>query len=239
MDTYRDFLKCIIDKNGFDYLFTNAFTIYQELLNYEGVNPKYARILLVTLLAKIPEQVKNESLDLNTLSNLMQVELLITKPIADEFAAMYQSLFSNENIAKWKKNVAKGLIEFCRKDWSFPWEGFGVWYADDMHMDCECSTEAILEVVNKKLVKAETQELISANPFVTSQEIYEIYHAKLVEILNRDFEEYTQADDYYPPVTEDYDSNYLDVLENFCARHGFEIVSYEFDGSTSDYYEPN
>jgi hypothetical protein len=238
MDTYRDFLKQMIDKNGFNYLFTNAFTIYQELLECENINPKYARILLLTLLAKVQEQAKNNIAGIYALSKYMQDELFITQPIADEFAAMYLSLFSEENKAAWKKNAAKGLIEFCDKEWTFSWEGYEVWYADHVHMDCECTTEAILEVSDKKLVKAEMKKLVETNPFVTAQEIFEIYQEELEDILNRDFREYSQGDDYYPPVAEDYDSNYLCVLEDFCAKHGFEIITYEFDGSTSD-YEPN
>jgi hypothetical protein len=148
---------------------------------------------------------------------------------------MYQSLFSEENMAEWKKKVAKGLKEFCSKEWSFPWEGFEVWYADHVHMDCYCTAEAILEVNDKKLVKVEMKKLVATNPFVTAQEIFEIYQKELDELLDRDFEEYVQFDDYYPPVTEDYDSNYLSILEDFCAKHGFEIISYEFDGSNSDY----
>jgi hypothetical protein len=83
MDTYRDFLKQMIDKNGFDYLHSNAFNLYNELLGLENVDPRYARVLLLTLLAKVHEQAKRGTADLSTLSKLMQDELFISEHIAN------------------------------------------------------------------------------------------------------------------------------------------------------------
>lgn len=76
MDTLKDFLKQTIDKNGFEYLNSNAFDIYENLIESET----------------------------------------------------NQTLFSVENILEWDNKYARGLKEFCDREWSFPWEGFEVWY---------------------------------------------------------------------------------------------------------------
>ncbi|MDR0286130.1 MAG: hypothetical protein LBI03_00235 [Clostridiales bacterium] len=60
-------------------------------------------------------------------------------------------------------------------------------------------------------------------------------HDELCKLLDSDFQDYAQVEDYYPPVGEDYGYNYEYVLEGFCKKRGFEIISYECNGETSDY----
>jgi len=238
MDTLKDFLKQIIDKNGFEYLNSNAFDIYENLIESETIDHRYARILLLTLLAKVYERANNKDVDISTLSKHIQKELFLKKNIADDFAFLYQTLFRTENISEWDNKYAKGLKEFCAREWSFPWQGFEVWYAGSVHVDCSYTAEVMIRVCDKKLVEEDVKKLVETNPFIAATEIYKKYHDELCKLLDRDFQDYAQADDYYPPVGEDYDSNYECVLEEFCKKHGFEIISYECDGETSD-YEPN
>lgn len=238
LDTLNVFLKQIIDKHGFKYLNSNAFDIYENLIESKTIDHRYARILLLTLLAKVYEQANSEDVDISKLSNYIQKELFLKKSIADEFAHLYLALFKPENILEWDNRHAEGLKEFCDREWSFPWDGLEVWYASNVHVDCRFSAEATIRVCDKRLVEEDMKKAVETNPFIQAAEIYEKYHDELCTLLDNDFEDYAQADDYYPPVGEDYDSNYMDILETFCKEHGFEVISYECDGDTSD-YEPN
>ena len=235
MDILKDYLKEIIEKNGFEYLHSNAFDIYENLIESEIIDHRYARILLLTLLAKVYERANNKDADISTLSKHIQKELFLKKSIADDFAFLYQTLFRAENISEWDNKYAMGLKEFCDSEWSFPWVGFEVWYADSGHVDCSCTAEVIIRVCNKKLVEKDMKKLVETNPFIAATEIYKKYHDELCKLLDSDFQDYAQAEDYYPPVGEDYDSNYEYAIEAFCKKYGFEIISYECDGNTSDY----
>ncbi len=125
--------------------------------------------------------------------------------------------------------------DFCKKEWSFPWEGFETWYSGNVHVDCSCTAETIIQVINKSKVYEDTEVFLREHSFATANQIYGEYLNKLCEILDDDFHEYAQCDDYYPPVGEDYAINYSDIVERFCNEHGFEIISCQCDGETSDY----
>ena len=70
------------------------------------------------------------------------------------------------------------------------------------------------------------QKLLKKNPFMTKESIYAFYEKKLKKYLNPEFEEYCTCDDYYEPV-----------VEAFELTYGFEVISYEGDGSDGG-YEP-
>ena len=162
MDTLKDFLKHIIDKNGFEYLNSNTFNVYENLIECETIDHRYARILLLTLLAKVYEWANNKDVDISTLSKHIQQELFLKKNIADDFAFLYQTLFGAENISEWDNKDAKGLKEFCDREWSFPWEGLEVWYAGNVHVDCSCTAEVMIRVCDKKLVEEDMEEALQA-----------------------------------------------------------------------------
>ena len=54
-----------------------------------------------------------------------------------------------------------------------------------------------------------------------------------MEKLNREY-----CEEYYPPVMEDYSGNGEYALEECCKKLGLKIISFECDGSMSD-FEPD
>jgi hypothetical protein len=238
MDTLKDFLKQIIDENGFKYLSSNAFKIYKKLIDSGTTDLRRARILLLTLLAGVYKLAKEKNADKDKLSAYIQDELFLRKDIADDFASLYTELFSAENISEWDNKDSAGLKEFCGGEWEFLWEGFAVWYASHVHVDCSANAKALLKVSDRKLVRERLKKLVKTNPFISAEKIFEEYNDELCELLDGDFKFYVEAEDYYPPVAEDYGENYEDVLEKFCKKHGFEIIDCEFEGDTSN-FEPN
>ena len=65
-------LKQIIDQESLNYLKTNPFGVYQNLID-KDVAEHSARLILMTLLAKIPEKLERNNWDLETLIQYIQM----------------------------------------------------------------------------------------------------------------------------------------------------------------------
>ena len=114
----------IIDEQGVEYLQRSPYAVYQKLIS-EKARSDYARLVLITLLCNA--SVKAGEMDEAELSKDLQNSCFLRKKAADEIAAMYKSLFSEENISSWKKKEYAGFKEFCECTWEFEWEGSGKW----------------------------------------------------------------------------------------------------------------
>ena len=102
-------------------------------------------------------------------------------------------------------------------------------------MDCFCSATATIKIVDPQKVGNELKKKLEKNPFMTSDEIFGHYQSILYDLLDSEFEEYCTADDYYPPVVEDFDVNYNHIIEGFCSKYGMELIASEYSGNSSDF----
>ena len=87
-------------------------------------------------------------------------------------------------------------------------------------------------------VSEDLKKMLAKNPLVSAEEIFAHYADKLLQLLDDDFESYCTDDDYYQPVVEDYVDNFDYVVQDFCKKHGLEMVSSKFNGFSSD-FEPD
>lgn len=104
-----------------------------------------------------------------------------------------------------------------------------------MHLDCTASGSATIRVSDPGKIEADQAKLLEENPFMSAEQIFELYDKQLSEELDSDFDEYCTCDDYYPPVVEDYDENYKHFIQEFCIKYGREMLDYECEGDTSDF----
>ena len=129
-----------------------------------------------------------------------------------------------------------GFREFCEGEWAYSWSGESTWYVDNVHVDIEGEGSVEWKVSDKKLLRTHLLDTLSRNPYISADGIFEMISNELDNVLDNEYKEYAEADDYYPPVGEDFEFGY--IVEDFCKKCGLEVISCEFDGSTSD-YEPN
>lgn len=126
-----------------------------------------------------------------------------------------------------------GFREFCEGVWVYSWSGEGTWYAGNVHVDIEGAGSAEWKVSDTKLLRSHLSSILSRNPYISAKGIFEIISSEMNDVLDDEYKEYAEDDDYYPPVGEDFEFGY--IINDFCKKCGLEVVSYEFDGSTSDY----
>ncbi|MDO5650452.1 MAG: hypothetical protein Q4G11_07590, partial [Gallicola sp.] len=155
--------------------------------------------------------------------------------ISHQMADIFIRLFNEKNSEEWAKKQYSGFKKFCSKDWNFIWEGFSVWTAGDIYVDATASATATVRIIEPSKIKAHNEKLLKKNPFVKAKQLFEIYQQLLCEELDSDFEYYCTCEEYYPPVAEDYGENFACIMHEFCAKHGMELIDYEFDGETSNY----
>lgn len=228
-------LKQIIDQESLNYLKTNPFGVYQNLID-KDVAEHSARLILMTLLAKIPEKLERNNWDLETLIQYIQKECCLNQDAAETLANLYEKLFSPENRVNWKQRVNEGFIEFCGRSWHFKLKAESAWNNDGCCVDAEFSASFDLEVCDKEILVGQLKALLTSNPYVKAEAIYQHTEKILKAELSKDFDGYVTAEDYYPPVAEDYGYNYEEIINEFCGNYGFKVSDLEMDGETSDYY---
>lgn len=226
----EQFLKQIIDREGINYLSTDSYKVYKELSG--TVDGCSARLILVTLLAGVAKCDIHEE---TALSKYIQKECCLKKSASDRLACLYLSLFSAENCREWNHKIDEGFNNFCKKEWHFDLEAHGVWYTGNVHVDADCYASVDLKVCDSNATRMEVKTLLEQNPFTTEDTLYSYFDEKLDEELSADFEGYVTGEDYYPPVAEDYGINFEYLMLEFCRRYGFELLSYDCGGETSDY----
>lgn len=230
-------LKEMIEENGLDYLKENPFDIYSLLLDEKVASPLSIRMILLTLLTQVHLKAK-ELADPNAITRYIQRSCCLNTEMADFLSSIYAEVFSAENQKEWEKRAGMGFADFCRQVWKFSWNGDCEWSCRGGSMNCFCNATATIKIVDTQQVGNELQKMLEKNPFMASDEIFGYYQSMLGDLLDSDFEDYCTADDYYPPVVEDYVENFADFVNNFCKKHGMELIASEYSGNSSD-FEPD
>ena len=224
-DDLKAFLKTLIDRNGFACLSTDAFEIYSLLPKRRPRNRRMAGALLLTLLNEIPERVREAGWHHRDLCELIHEECLLAEETASELAEIYLEVFSEANYRAWEAQKEQGFAEFCEQDWLISWEDASIWYVQNVHVDCEAQADIVIQVQDMDRIRAALASELQRNPFITAGDILAWFAEKLRNQLSRDFSAYVQAEEYYPPVAEDYEA--CETAKSFCLEYGFRLISCE------------
>ena len=258
-------LRNLVNDEGIDYLSREPFEVYRYLTDEMELDKKLCRSILSVLLAGVVEETlkiqgvqsdaegrpvltglsgviedSNQIPDdkLNRLTKWIQKECFYKKSLADDLAGMFLSLFSTENLAAWNVRTGEGFREFCDKEWKYKFHGEHTWHHGGGSEDCWVDIEMSFVVEESELFKELIKRDFTDNPFLSVEAIYDIVSDRLNELLQNDMEEYAEAETYYEPYMEDYQSNGEPVVKEFCDNYGLKLLSFECDGSESG-FEPD
>ena len=228
-------LKKIIDEEGIEYLSRESYGVYESLYECTEV-PALCRCVLSVLLAGIMEHM--EGAEPASLSSWIQKHCFYKKNVADGLAAMFVSLFSEENREAWSDKADGGFREFCNREWEYKFHGEHTWHHGGGTEDCWVDIEMDFAVKKPELFRALIAKELDRNPFLTEDAIYEFVSKKLDNLLQTDIEEYAETETYYEPYMEDYGSNGEYTVKEFFKKYGMKIIYFECDGSESG-FEPD
>ena len=240
MNDAIDFLKDYIWKNGFDKLSGNPVAVYEAMTRGSKgspcVEPKTARLVLVTLMSKTHEMARKGS-SADEIVCHIQSEHCLNKKTAKDMASMYLELFNDENNKAWKEAKEVGFEEFCKSEWTIEWDGRCDWHTKHGG-SYPCSADATLTfgVGDKKKLKGHLASELKTNPFLSEDDIYGILMRQIEKDLDNDMREYCDADDYYEPYWEEFVGEGTYESEAKWKSWGLEIV--EFTGSGDIDFEP-
>lgn len=232
MQEILNILLAIIAEQGPEYPEKNPYPTYTAMLN-RGADPKKARLVLLTLLAGIPEMARKATKE--ELSEAIQKECCLKSKPAESLSTMYSKLYSTSQEAAWEDQKEKGFRAFCKGTWHLIWEGESTWDGDGVHMDCSASVTADLVVTDALFAHKAVEDMLKGNPFTDESTIWDRISADLSATLDGELNAYVTGDPYYEPYMDDFWSN-TDLIE-ICDRLGLAIVedSDEYDASSSDF----
>lgn len=240
MNDVIEYLKDYIWKNGFEKLSESPFAVYEVMVKSgrgkHGIDPRMARLVLITLLSGTHEKAK-KGCSTEGLIEHIQSEHYLNKKISRDLASIYLRLFSDENKKSWDAAKEVGFKEFCESEWIVEWDGRCDWHTKHGG-SYPCSAEASLtfSVSDKKKLHSHLSSELKTNPFLSADDIYGILMRQIEDDLDRDMVEYCDADDYYEPYWEDFVGEGTYESEEKWKAWGLEIV--EFTGSGDIDFEP-
>ena len=240
MNDVIDFLKDYIWKNGYDKLSEDSFAVYEAMVQRSkdnpGIEPKTARLVLVTLMTKTHEMAKNGS-SADEIVCHIQSEHCLNKKAAKDIASMYLGLFNDENRNAWKEAKEVGFEEFCESEWTIEWDGRCDWHTKHgRSYTCSADASLTFTIGDKKKLHSHFSSELRVNPFLSAEDIYGMLMRQIENDLDKDMREYCDADDYYEPYWEEFVGEGTYESEAKWKSWGLEIV--EFIGSGDIDYEP-
>ncbi len=226
-----NYLKDLILNKGLNYLSDNS----TEVFNKVETESNLKSALFVCLFNGVCKKALEENITSKDLSSYIESNCMLNKEASSYFADIFIEVFSKENRKEYDSKKEMGFNEFCNKKHNMTWDGFARWNNDGIYVDCSFKATFGFMVVDKEKVRKENKKELKENPYLSSKYFYDKYKGELDIELDNDFEYYCTCDDYYPPVAEDYIDNCQSLLEKYFDKHGFELLSFDGDGETSDY----
>lgn len=240
MNDMIEFLKDYIWKNGFEKLSDDSFSVYTAMVKSgkgkKSIDPKMARLVLITLMSKTHEIARKGS-SVDEIVSHIQSEHYLNKKTARDIASMYIDLFNDDNKKSWNEAKEAGFEEFCKCEWTVEWDGRCDWHTKHGG-SYPCSAEASLTfaVGDKKKLHSHLAAELKSNPFLSEDDIYGILVKQIEDDLDKDMIEYCDADDYYEPYWEEFVGEGTYESEARWKSWGLKIV--EFTGSGDIDFEP-
>ena len=111
--------------------------------------------------------------------------------------------------------------------WTFLWNGESVWDAGNGTVDCTYEAKAVFKPT-QDIRGPEIRQLQIAKSGFSQVDLYQALEKSLKNILDSEFEDYCQEDDYYQPVVEDFDAEYY--IRKWAEERGLELTAFEGDG---------
>lgn len=225
-------LLAIIAEQGPEYPEKNPYPTYTAMLD-KGADARKARLVLLTLLAGIPEKARKATKE--ELVEAIQKECCLKSKPAESLATLYTKLYSTAQKEVWEEKKEEGFQAFCEGTWRLDWEGESTWWSRGVHLDCSASIVADVVVVDKELAHKAVAGQLKDNPFIEAEDLWDYLSDKLTDPLDEELEDYVTAEEFYEPYMEEFWGN--TYLKDRCEKFGLQIVedTAEYGASSGDY----
>lgn len=225
-------LKTLIDREGLDYLNDYPDKACASLLNSDCADKFTALVLLSSFRMDIPAFMEKSHSDKEILEHIKSMDFY-SENVCALLTKIYSSLFSDENRSFWKKNEFAGVKAFLKSDFDISWNGSSVWSCNQGDVGCDYNAQITLRPEDEACIYKSLDKELRCNPFLSEDCISEIFYSSLTDYLNRKFDYYCTADDYYPPVAEDFEVD--SYVEEWGKKNGFKVIKVDGSGETGEF----
>ena len=232
------YLKALADEKGPGYLRREPWATYQELVNYPDVDPRLARLALMTLLADPASWVGNHGEDAKGLQRYLEGECFLNAHAAEGMAQIYCELFSASNMESWDERCGEGLRAFCSKPQELNVEACSIWDNGSGSITCSFSAKVKVEVADASKLQRVFAHDLERTTFIPEREVSSVLQELLQGELQGDFDAYVNAERYYEPYVYDYAENFQCVLDGFCDTNGLKSIGFDSECDQTD-FEPD
>ena len=115
--------------------------------------------------------------------------------------------------------------------WSYNWNGNAIWDYGTVAMDCHYQAKMTFGKGDSVVRGPEVQKLEMEKPGFTEEDVIIVLQDSLRDMLDQEFDDYCNEDDYYQPVVEDFEAE--DYAREWAEERSIELSSFEgkgFDG---------
>ena len=179
-------------------------------------------------------QTKIDTAEQDLLQKKKQYEAAIEKmhELLEEKALLVNSLPDKPTGSSPKSSKDKPVTP---QKWTCTWQGHATW--DDGTGTVNCSYRAAMTFQSRKkpLRGKEIRNLEINKPGFTDKDVIKALLDSLRAELDAEFEDYCMEDDYYQPVVEDFEAEY--IAKAWAEDRNLNLIAFEGSG-TDEGYEP-
>lgn len=229
-------LSSLITRNGPEYPSEHPGKMLQSLKKSCGETPAVALLYYLAVSGIFAEAMSDNS-DPQSLTDSIQKNCFLKIMPARDLADLISSVYATGNLTSIKQKQGAAFEKLCDlEDFEYTWHGKAEWRSGGGVAECEGSGTAGIRVSDKKTLKIMLSHYLPNYLFSDLNAIEEAIAARLSADMNNAFADFVNEDDYYQPVSEDFE--FEAYLTGICKSYGLELLAASYTGSTSD-WEPD
>ena len=138
-----------------------------------------------------------------------------------------------EEKARLAGGLDGGRVSFSDWTCSCEWKGHAVWNDGSGSLNCNYRALIAFRPGESGVSGTEVRNLEMNKPGFTVQDVIAALEKSLYACLDDEFEDYCSEDDYYQPVVEDFEAEW--IARKWAEARGLEVISFSGEGSDEGY----
>ncbi len=227
-----DVLNDLINKEGYDYIYDNAWDVYNILLE-KKIDKKMASLLLYALVLGLARENRYD-----IRGDVWRV-LSLNKEMSASICNIFSSLYNNPSPSDIEMKAYQGLEEFCSKEWEMCPSAEGT--SEDkygFYTDYAIRYYLTVKVVDRASVERGIRSKLKKNPFMQAEDIVSYYESKASAVIAPMVEGCCPASDERIILSmEDLISrNCVYEMDDYFEYRGLKVLSRDYEYYESDFY---
>lgn len=227
-----DVLNDLINKEGYDYIYDNAWNVYNILLE-KKIDKSMASLLLYALVSGLARENRYD-----IRGDVWRV-LSLNKEMSASICNIFSALYNNPSHSDIEMKAYQGLEEFCSKEWEMCPSSEGT--SEDKYgfnTDYGIRYYLTVKVVDRASVERYIRRKLKKNPFMQAEDIVSYYESKVSAVIAPMVEACCSVSDERIILSmEDFISrSCVYEMDDYFEYCGLKVLSRDYEYYESDFY---